>query len=55
MVAIGSGQNSEGKQIGMNVNVGDKVLFNKYSGTEISIDDQKYIVIRQADILAVIE
>lgn len=39
----------------MLVSVGDRVLFNKYSGTEITIDDVKHIVIRQADILAVIE
>ena len=54
VVAIGSGENLEGKQVVMQVKVGDKVLYGKFSGTEISIDDKKYVVIRQPDILAVI-
>ena len=55
VVAVGSGENLDGKQIGMQVKVGDKVLYGKFSGTEITIDEEKYVVLRQLDILAVIE
>ena len=55
VVAIGSGKGPDGKDINMQVKVGDKVLYGKYTGTEISIDDVKYVVVRQPDILAVIE
>ncbi len=55
VVAIGDGKNAEGKDVGMQVKVGDKVLYGKYTGTEISIDDVKYVVVRQPDILAIIE
>ncbi len=55
VVAVGSGENIDGKQIGMQVKVGDKVLYGKFTGTEINVDDVKYVVIRQPDILAVIE
>lgn len=55
VMAVGSGKNAEGKDIGMAVKVGDKVLYGKYTGTEVSVDEQKYVVVRQPDILAVIE
>ena len=55
VVAVGSGENLDGKQIGMQVKVGDKVLYGKFSGTEITVDEKKYVVLRQLDILAVIE
>lgn len=55
VVAVGDGQNTEGKDVGMKVKVGDKVLYGKYSGTEIEVDQKKYVVIRQLDILAIIE
>ena len=55
VVAVGSGENVDGKQIGMQVIVGDKVLYGKFTGTEITVDEVKYVVIRQPDILAIIE
>lgn len=55
VVAVGSGQNAEGKNVGMQVKEGDKVLFGKYTGTEITVDEKKYVVVRQPDILAVID
>ena len=55
VVAVGSGLNAEGKDIGMQVKEGDKVLFGKFSGTEITIEEQKYVVVRQPDILAIID
>ena len=55
VIAVGSGKNAEGKEVGMSVKVGDRVLYGKYTGTEVSVDEQKYVVVRQPDILAVIE
>ena len=55
VVAVGNGMNLDGKEISMQVKVGDKVLYGKYTGTEINIDDKKCVVVRQTDILAVIE
>ena len=54
VMAVGSGKNAEGKDIGMAVKVGDKVLYGKYTGTEVSVDEQKYVVVTHTDILAVI-
>lgn len=45
----------DGKEVTMQVKVGDKVIFSKYSGTEVKIDDEELIVVKQNDILAVIE
>lgn len=55
VVAIGNGALPDGKNVDMQVKVGDKVLFSKYAGTEIEEKGKKYIVIRQADILAVLD
>ena len=55
VVAVGSGEDIEGKKIGMQIKVGDKVLYGKFSGTEITVDEVKYVVLRQPDILAIIE
>ncbi len=55
VVAVGMGGNLDGKEIKMEVSVGQEVLYAKYSGTEFSLDGKKYIVIKQSDILAVLE
>ena len=55
VVAVGEGINFDGEKIGMKVKVGDKVLYGKFTGTEIAIKDEKFVVISQTDILAVIE
>ncbi len=55
VVAVGMGENLDGKEIKMEVSVGQEVLYAKYSGTEFSLDGKKYIVIKQSDILAVLE
>lgn len=55
VVAVGEGGLPDGKEMKMKVKAGDTVLFAKYSGTEIEDDGKKYIIVRQADILAVIE
>ena len=55
VVAVGPGGNVEGKDITMYVKVGDKVLTSKYSGTEVKLDGQEYTIVRQSEILAVVE
>ena len=45
----------DGKEVEMKVSVGDKVIYSKYAGTEVELDDVEYIIVRQSDILAVIE
>jgi chaperonin GroES len=55
VVAVGPGGNVDGKEIKMYVKAGDKVLTSKYSGTEVKLDGQEYTIVRQSDILAVVE
>ena len=55
VVAVGPGGLVDGKEVKMSVNVGDKVIVAKYSGTEVKIDDNEYTILRQSDILAVVE
>ena len=55
MVAVGPGGNVDGKDIVMNVKVGDRVLISKYAGTEVKVDGVEYSILRQSDILAVVE
>jgi chaperonin GroES len=54
VVEVGPGKNEEGKTIAMEVKKGDKVLYGKYSGTEVTIDGTEYLIMRESDILAVI-
>ncbi|MGI6563047.1 MAG: co-chaperone GroES [Clostridia bacterium] len=55
VVAVGPGGMIDGKEIVMQVKVGDKVLTSKYSGTEVKIDGQEYTIVKQSDILAIVE
>ena len=55
MVAVGPGGVVDGKEVKMEVKVGDQVIYSKYAGTEVKLDDEEYIVVKQNDILAVIE
>jgi len=56
VVAVGPGGfDDKGKEIKMEVKVGDKVLISKYAGTEVKIDDQEYTILKQSDILAIVE
>ncbi len=55
VVAVGPGGNVDGKDITMHVKTGDRVLTSKYSGTEIKIDKEEYTIVRQNDILAIVE
>jgi chaperonin GroES len=54
IVAVGSGRVEDGKKVDMELKVGDKVLYGKYSGTEVTIEDQQYLIIRESDVLAVV-
>ena len=55
VVAVGPGGNVDGKEVTMHVKVGQKVIYSKYAGTEVKLDDQELILVRQSDILAVVE
>jgi len=55
VVAVGPGGNVDGKEITMQVSVGQKVIYSKYAGTEIKLDGVEYIILRQGDLLAVVE
>ena len=54
IVAVGPGRFDEGKRVPMDVKVGDKVLYGKYSGTEVTIDGDQLLILRESDVLAVI-
>jgi chaperonin GroES len=54
IVAVGQGRYEDGKRIDMELKVGDKVLYGKYSGTEVTIDDAQYLILRESDVLAVV-
>jgi chaperonin GroES len=55
VVAVGPGKNEDGKVIPLGVKAGDKILFGKYSGTEIKLDGEEHLIMREDDILGVIE
>ncbi len=55
VLAVGPGILADGKEVKMEVKVGDQVIYSKYSGTEVKLDDVEYIIVKQADVLAVIE
>ena len=55
VVAVGPGGTVDGKEVKMTVNVGDKVIAAKYSGTDIKIDNEEYTILHQSDILAIVE
>ncbi|MCL2030712.1 MAG: co-chaperone GroES [Oscillospiraceae bacterium] len=55
VIAAGPGGTVDGEEVKMQVKAGDKVVTSKYSGTEIKIDGEEYIIVRQKDILAIVE
>jgi chaperonin GroES len=54
VLAVGPGRFDEGKRVPLEVKVGDKILYGKYSGTEVTIDNEPVLILRETDILAVI-
>ena len=55
VLAVGPGGNVDGKEIKMYVEAGQKVFYSKYAGTEVKLDGEEYIIVRQSDILAIVE
>ncbi|MBD5526310.1 MAG: co-chaperone GroES [Lachnospiraceae bacterium] len=55
VIAVGPGGTVDGKEVKMEVKVGDQVIYSKYAGTEVKLDDEEYIIVRQSDILAVVQ
>jgi chaperonin GroES len=55
VVAVGPGRREDGKVLTVDVKVGDRILFGKYSGTEIKLDGQEHLILREEDILGVVE
>ena len=55
VIAVGTGKvTDEGKRLPLDVKVGDKILFGKYSGSEVKVDDKDYLILREEDILAIL-
>jgi chaperonin GroES len=56
VIAVGNGKVSEdGKKVPLDVKNGDKILFGKYSGSEVKLDDKEYLILREEDVLAILE
>jgi chaperonin GroES len=56
IIAIGSGRvTDDGNKVNMEVTVGDKILYGKYSGSEVRVDEKDYLIMRESDILAVVQ
>ena len=55
VVAVGPGGVVDGKEVTMQVKVGDQVIYSKYAGTDVKLDEEEYIVVKQNDILAIVE
>jgi chaperonin GroES len=54
IVAVGPGRFEEGKRVPMDVKVGDKVLYGKYSGTEVTVEGEQVLILRESDVLAIV-
>ena len=52
---MGSGRWENGQKIELEVKVGDRVIFSKYAGTEVKVDDKEYLILRESDVLAILE
>lgn len=55
VIAVGSGRWENGQKIELEVKVGDRVIFSKYAGTEVKMGDKEYLILRESDILAIVE
>ena len=55
VIVVGPGGVVDGKEVKMEVTVGDKVIYSKYSGTEVKLDGEEYIIVKQSDILAIVK
>lgn len=55
VIAVGPGGMVDGKEVTMQVKVGDQVIYSKYAGNEVKLDDEEYVIVKQSDILAIVE
>ena len=55
VVAVGPGCLVDGKEVKMEVKVGDKVIYSKYAGTDVKLEEKEYVIVRQSDIAAIVE
>lgn len=55
VVAVGPGRFEDGKRVELEVKVGDRVIFSKYAGTEIKVDEDEVLILRESDVLAIVE
>ena len=55
VVAVGPGGMIDGKEVKMEVKAGDHIIYSKYAGTEVKLDEEEYIIVKQSDILAIVE
>jgi chaperonin GroES len=55
ILAVGSGEIVDGKKVPLEVKVGDKVIYSKYAGTEVKMDGNEFLIVRQSDILAIVQ
>jgi chaperonin GroES len=55
VIAVGPGRFEDGKRVELEVKVGDRVIFSKYAGTEVKIDNDELLILRESDILAIVE
>jgi len=55
VIAVGPGGMVDGKEVAMSVKVGDKVIYSKYSGTEVKLGNEEFVVVKQNDIVAIVE
>ena len=55
VVAVGPGGVVDGKEVKMEVKVGDKVIYSKYAGTDVKLEEKEYVIVRQSDIAAIVE
>ena len=55
VIAVGPGGMVDGKEVKMEVKVGDQVIYSKYAGTEVKLEDEEYIIVKQSDIVAIVQ
>ncbi|MBR5407073.1 MAG: co-chaperone GroES [Lachnospiraceae bacterium] len=55
VVAVGPGGTVDGKEVKMEVKVGQQVIYSKYAGTDVKLDDEEFIIVKQSDILAIVK
>ena len=55
VIAVGPGTTADGKELKMEVKVGDHVIYSQYAGTQVKLDDEEYVVVKQSDIVAIVE